>query len=361
MDALFDGDGVPRDCNKFTTFVLSKNIYTQEEILLMNQNLAKDHTSIGELLRSKVCSAVFVSDFTERVQRILSWLQAIEESTESNIQTINKAIIHVFNADFVLPLLDQYPDCYTVPGFADLLVSTTYLLYVYRKRTPGPKSHKLLLEKISKSEYLISQILPSIEGAELIQKILAEAQAGAEIQSFGTVETLAEWTTAAAKLCRGCRASHGHGVIDELNRWNSVLELTDSLTAILTAILTVETSRHPKISEYLSEKDKHNLELFNMRVPSGIGAMEGIILRLRERDTFNLFHTFVKSFPCALCLRSKNTSSSVAPVRQPAFSINSFHNSFTGTLFGQRLGEWRICFSEKAFKDMLAANKEGTP
>jgi len=118
------------------------------------------------------------------------------------------------------------------------------------------------------------------------------------------------------------------------------------------------------VSEYLSSRDIENLEVFGMRAPTGIGPLEGALARLRERESFSLLHALVKTFPCALCLRRCHATHGVSlptlrrGVRKP-LSTDDLPISFTSTLLGQRLGPWRVCLSERAFKDLLSADKEG--
>ena len=120
----------------------------------------------------------------------------------------------------------------------------------------------------------------------------------------------------------------------------------------------------PAVSENLSSRDIESLEAFGMRAPTGIGPLEGVLARLREQEPFPLLHALVKTFPCALCLRRCHATSGVPlpplrrGVRKP-LSTGGLPVSFTSTLLGQRLGPWRICLSERAFKDLLAADKGG--
>ena len=399
MDFFLAGDGDGR--NLFTDFALSSKPYTPAKLEKVNAELARNSTSAGLLLQSKTCSAIFLSDFSERVERILTWLNSLAdlESGKSQQKRLGSQlpdIIYGFASSLVIPLLSpEYSEYHSSRGFADLIVTTTHLSYVFRKRGVNPKTHKLLLEKISQNgRYLMRSILPSIDGAKLIQTLLAEAQAGAEIQAVGSATTLAEWITAAAELCRGCSGNHGLHV--ELARWSALVELRDSLTKILLAenkrrsqpsgtipqwnpdstqlrVLSTEdkksgnTNRQaaPELSDYLSVQDIKNLELFNLRVPTGLGPLEGVITSLQERESFSLFHVFVKSFPCALCLRRDNSATDPVPgfsqtaMPRKQFSVDSLPNSFTSTLLGRRLGPWKISLSERAFEDLLSANKEG--
>ncbi|KAF8416944.1 hypothetical protein EV426DRAFT_624835 [Tirmania nivea] len=202
-------------------------------------------------------------------------------------------------------------------------------------------------------------ILPSINGAALIQTILAEADAGAVIQVFST-----EWVTVAVELCSGCPDSHG--VQAELARWASLVELRDSLSALLAEVET----KQKLVSESLSSRDRDNLGVFGLGTPTGIDHLQGLLTSLREREPI-FFRTFVNTFPCAVCLRrdiatggvpvppkraKKNTE--FAQSRKP-LSRDALPHSFTKVLFGDRLGHWKICLSEHAFKDLLSANKEG--
>lgn len=393
MDFFLAGDGDGR--NLFTDFALSSKPYTPAKLEKVNAELARDPTSASQLLQSKTCSAIFLSDFSERVERILTWLHSLAdpESTRARQKRLGSQlpdIIDGFARSLVIPLLGpEYSEYHPSRGFADLVVITTRLSHVFRKRGVSPKTHRLLLEKISQNgRQLIRSILPSIDGAKLIKTLLAEAQAGAEIQALGSATILTEWTTAAVELCKGC--SGNHGLHAELARWNALVELRDSLTKIL----LVENKRRsetvpwwhldlthmralsagdkksgdtniqaPELTDYLSPQDFKNLELFNLQVPIGLGPLEGVITRLRERESFSLFHVFVKSFPCALCLR-RGTSATDMPalprmVPRKQFTADSLPNSFTSTLLGRRLGPWKICLSEHAFKDLLSANKEG--
>ena len=124
----------------------------------------------------------------------------------------------------------------------------------------------------------------------------------------------------------------------------------------------------PAVSENLSSRDIESLEAFGMRAPTGIGSLEGVLARLREQEPFPLLHALVKTFPCALCLRRCHATSGVSlpplrgsvrrGVREP-LSTSDLPISFTSMLLGQRLGPWKVCLSERAFKDLLSADKEG--
>ncbi|KAF8462261.1 hypothetical protein BDZ91DRAFT_356694 [Kalaharituber pfeilii] len=112
----------------------------------------------------------------------------------------------------------------------------------------------------------------------------------------------------------------------------------------------------PDIS--LSPEDHHNLRRLNMRPPTGIGTVEAVLTRLQEPETFVLFEAFVKSFPCAHCLRDNLPAPIAAAPRKQLLTTN-LPTSFTGTLFGPKLGPWRVSLSEKAFEDIRSASKEG--
>ncbi|KAF8468205.1 hypothetical protein BDZ91DRAFT_722149 [Kalaharituber pfeilii] len=379
------------DRNDFITFVLSNKHYTPQDFAKLNASLSNHPGAMALLLSSDVNRAFFISDFSERSQRILTWLQYIANTSSATrnslLASVNKDIIHHFAAGIVYPLLEpDHSDLYPLRGFTDLLVSTIHLSYVYRNRGLGAKTHKVLLEKIARSSYLIRRILPSIEGAKLLQTILAESQAGAETRSFGSVTILTEWTKTAADLCEKCRANHF--VNEQLGRWTSLLELQDSLHRILrdaeenrrrqlkhvTAsdfsgmrVLKEEdksgnvntsehSSRQPELLP-LSAADYRNLELFRIQPSTEIRGLEGIIARLQETETFHIFQALVKSFPCAPCLLDKAPSAVAPAPRKKRFLASDLPNSFTNTLFGQRLGRWRITFSEKAFRDMRSSDK----
>lgn len=397
MDFFLTGHGDGR--NLFTDFALSSKPYTPAKLERVNAELARDPTSASQLLRSKTCSAIFLSDFSERVERILTWLHSLADPDSARAQQLRLGsqvpdIMHGFARSLVIPLLGpEYSEYHPSRGFADLVIITTRLSYVYRKRGVSPKTYKLLLEQISQNgRQLIRSILPSIDGAKLIQTLLAEAQAGAEIQAVGSTTMLTEWITAAVELCRGC--SGNHGLHAELARWSALVELRDSLTKITSMlaknqsapktawcpdltqmrVLLAEDKKSgnanrqaaPELSDYLSAQDFKNLELFDLPVPTGLGALESVITRLRERESFSLFHVIVKSFPCAVCLRrDASATDTVSVLRGPRmmprkqFTADSLPNSFTSTLLGRRLGPWKICLSEHAFKDLLSVNKEG--
>jgi len=229
MEFLFTGDR-----NKFTTFVLSNSPYTVASLGAIGTELAGNPTAAGQLLQSEECCALFLSDFSERLERIMVWLHSLPQPAKP--QPKGSApftdIIHGFAVNLVLPLLDQtYSDYHGSRGFADLLIITTQLSYLFSKRGYGLKIHKVLLEKISQTPYLMHSILPSIDGAKLIQMILQQAQAGAEVQAFPSAAVLTEWATAAAELCSGCPGKHGAQA--ELGRWESLVKLRDSLARIL--------------------------------------------------------------------------------------------------------------------------------
>ncbi|KAF8431998.1 hypothetical protein BGX38DRAFT_1277007 [Terfezia claveryi] len=389
MDFFLAADGVGDGRNLFTVFALSSKPYTPANLEKVNAELARDPTSAGQLLQSRTCRAIFLSDFSERVERILTWLNPLADlesarAPQKRLKFQLPDIIYGFARSLVVPLLgSEYSEYHSSRGFADLVVTTTHLSHIFRKRGVSPKTHKLLLEKISQNgQQLMRSILPSIDGAKLIQTLLAEAQAGAEIQAVGSATILAEWITAAVELCRGC--SGNHELHAELAKWNSLVELRDSLTKILITdnkrpsvtalaltqmrVLSAEDKKSGNTNclappDYLSVQDFKNLELFNLQVPTGLSTLESVITRLRERESFSLFHVFVKSFPCALCLRRTCATDTVPvlPRTMPRkqFTVDSLPNSFTSTLLGWRLGPWKICLSEHAFKDLLLANKEG--
>ncbi|RPB27817.1 P-loop containing nucleoside triphosphate hydrolase protein [Terfezia boudieri ATCC MYA-4762] len=389
MDFFLTGDGDGEGRNLFTDFALSNTPYTPAKFEKVNAELASDPTSAGQLLQSRTCRAIFLSDFSERVVRILTWLNPLVDLNSARAPQKGLGfqlpdIIYGFSRSLVVPLLgSEYSEYHPLRGFADLVVTTTNLSYVFRKRGVTPKTHKLLMEKISQNgQQLMRSILPSIDGAKLIQTFLAEAQAGAEIQAMGSATILAEWITAAVELCRGC--SGNHGLHAELAKWNSLVELRDSLTKIHSKrpsgtaldftkmrVLSAEDKKSgntnclaPPDLSHLSVQDFKNLELFNLQVPTRLSTLESAITRLRERESFSLFHVFVKSFPCALCLRHGTSATDtvlVLPRSMPRkqFTTDSLPNSFTSTLLGRRLGPWKICLSEHAFKDLLSANKEG--
>jgi len=383
MDLLLDGDdGSP---NAFTLFALSKIPYSPESFTLLNAEIAKDPAVTGEILASEKYRGLFLSDFSEITQRIIIWLGYIPKTqAHAKSSAINEATVHSFASNFIAPLLDSsYERYHTLPGYTDLLTITTQLSYAYRRRDVGPKTHKILLHKISNCPHLMRRILPSMDGASLIQTILNEAQAGAEIRAFGVASTLQEWAAIAAELCSNCRGNHGVG--EELTRWNSLLCLKKSINSILEAqnenrerlsrlnlppsgfsgmrVLSkdekksgVATAVTPTFS--LSPEDLENFALFNLKVPTGIGSLESTVAWLEEKEAFRLFHALVKSFPCALCLRGE-ISRSTPRVPSTSFSLATLPDSFTGILFGQKLGPWKINLSEKAFKDLQMSSKEG--
>ncbi|KAF8460724.1 hypothetical protein BDZ91DRAFT_851386 [Kalaharituber pfeilii] len=374
MDLFFGHQYDKSTSNSFTRFVLSNKPFSTQDFDKLHVELAKDPDATGLLLTSETNRALFLSDFSERIQRIIIWLERIVEANVTSKIPFNKEIIHNFASHLVIPLLDSsYSEFFLTRGFPELIISTIQLSYIYRSRSTGPKTHKILLERVSKIPDLIRRILPSIDGAKVIQTILAEAQSGAEIRSFGTVQTLAEWTKVAVKLCQECRANHC--VKDELCCWSSLLELQNTLKRVLKADST-RRSQVPHLpqlttSQYgttpaspsgipLSVTDLHALKLFNIRPPAGIGVVEATIEQLQEKETFQLFQAFVKSFPCAACLRLNTViSDSSLVTRTKPLSFSALPDSFTGTLLGSKLGPWRVCLSEKAFKDMLASNKDG--
>ncbi|KAF8460716.1 hypothetical protein BDZ91DRAFT_738462 [Kalaharituber pfeilii] len=347
MDLFFGNRYDKSGSNGFTRFVLSNKPFSTRDFDKLHLELAKDPDATGLLLTSETNRALFLSDFSERIQRIITWLERIEANVTSK-DPFDKDIIHNFASHLIVPLLDSsYSEFFPTPL--------------------GLKRNKNLLERVSKIPDLIQRILPSIDGAKVIQTILAEAQSGAEIRSFGTIQTLAEWTKVAVKLCQGCRANHC--VKAELARWSSLLELQNALTRVLTRRSQVPQLPQLAISQYgttpaspqgipLSVADSRALELFKIRPPAGIGAVQAIIERLQEKETFQLFRAFVQSFPCAACLRMNTvTSDSSLVTRTNPLSFSALPDSFTGTLLGSKLGPWRVCLSEKAFKDLLALKK----
>jgi len=226
MELLFNGGC--SDCNKFTTFVLANSPHTVASLGEVGTELVGNPTAAGELLQSEECCALFLSDFSERLERILVWLHSLQTKNSASLADI----IHGFAVNLVLPLLDPtYSEYYGSRGFADLLIITTKLSYLSSKRGHGLKIHKVLLEKISQTSHLMRSILPSIDGAKLIQMILEQAQADVEIQAFTSAVVLTQWATAAAELCSGCLGKHGAQA--ELGRWESLVELRDSLARIL--------------------------------------------------------------------------------------------------------------------------------
>ncbi|KAF8460717.1 hypothetical protein BDZ91DRAFT_798572 [Kalaharituber pfeilii] len=367
MDLFLGNRYHKSESNGFTRFVLSNKPFSTQDFDKLHLELAKDPNATGLLLTSEINRALFLSDFSEHIQRIITWLKRIEANVTSK-NPFNKDIIHNFAFHLVVPLLDSsYSEFFPTCGFPELIVSTIQLSYVYRSRSAGPKTHKILLERVSKISDLIQRILPSVDGAKVIQTILAEAQSGAEIRSFGTVQTLAEWTKVAVKLCQGYCANHC--VKAELGRWSSLLELQNALTRVLTRRTQVPQLPQLATSQYgttpaspqgvpLTVADFRALELFNIRPPAGIGAVQAIIERLQEKETFQLFRAFVQSFPCAACLRTNTgTSDSSLVTRANPLSFSALPDSFTGTLLGSKLGPWRVCLSGKAFEDTLALNK----
>ncbi|KAF8459286.1 P-loop containing nucleoside triphosphate hydrolase protein [Kalaharituber pfeilii] len=361
MDLFFGHLNDTSTSNRFTRFVLANKPFSTADFDKLHLELAKDPTAAGLLLTSETNRALFLSDFSGRVQRIITWLERFREAKVISQATFNKDIIHNFASHLVIPLLDSpYSEFFPICGFPDLVVSTIHLSYVYRSRSAGPKTHRILLERISKFPDLIRRILPSIDGAKVIQTVLEEAQSGAESRSFGT-QTLAEWTNVAANLCQGCHADHF--VKDELSRWSSLVGLLNALRKALKA----DSSRHSQGATSgsppgvpLSLEDLRALALFNLQRPAGIGAVEVTIAQLQERKTFLLFQAFVKSFPCAACLRLNTVTANPSLKTRPnSLSFSALPNSFTSTLLGQKLGPWKVCLSERAFKDMLMSNKDG--
>ncbi|KAF8445555.1 hypothetical protein BDZ91DRAFT_803569 [Kalaharituber pfeilii] len=373
MDLFFSHQYDESTSNGFTRFVLSNKPFSTQDFGKLHVELAKDPDATGLLLTSETNRALFLSDFSERIQRIITWLECILEANIISKVPFNKDIIHNFTSHLVIPLLDSsYSEFFLTRGFPELIISTIQLSYIYRSHsTTGPKSYKILLERVSKIPDLIQRILPSIDGAKVIQTILAEAQSGAEIRSFGTVQTLAEWMKVAVKLCQECRANHY--VKDELYRWSSLLELQNTLKRVLKVEITrrSQVTQLPQLttSQYkttpaspsgvpLSAADLRTLKLFNICPPAGIGAVEATIEQLQEKETFRLFQAFVKSFPCAACFHI-NTVTSAFLTRANPLSFSAPPDSFTGTLLGQKMGPWRVCLSEKAFQDTLASIKDG--
>lgn len=368
--------------NKFTQYVLSHTSLTPYEFVLLNTDLAKDPTLTRELINSPKYSDYFFSDFSERIERVLMLLGHTQSSRKLlENRAVNQNAIHNFAENFVVPLADtSYAVYHTSQAFHDLLVETTQLLYLYRKRgLLGVKSYITLLEKISMSPYLMRRILPSIDGAELIQNILAEAQAGSEIQSFGSTVIVTKWTNIAAELCGKCG---NHGVTDELSRWRTLLCLRESLMKLLEAgkqwqtqstyicgfkqssldaanpgVIITSPAAGP-LTLSLSQEDLRYLALFDLSVPTGMVALEGTVTWLEEKETFRIFHTLIKSFPCLLCLRSDDIQP-LYKTPQNKFSVATLQDSFTGILFGEKLGPWKISLGEKAFKDMQRSNKQG--
>ena len=387
MDLLLEGDD--DSPNTFTRFALSKIPYNLEWFMRMNTEIAKDPAVVGEILASEKYRGLFLSDFSEIIQRITIWLGYLQKTkANAKFSASNETTVHNFALNFIVPLLDpSYEECHTLTGYTDLVIITMQLSYAHRRRRVGPKTHKTLLHKISDSPYLMRRILPSMDGANLIQTILAEAQAGAEIRSFGQVSTLQKWTAVAVELCSHCRANHGVG--QELTRWDSLLCLKKSMSSILEAqneqrgdlpglnppmggfsamrvlskddkksgvASSAQSAATPSLS--LSSEDLKNLALFNIKVPTGIGALESIVTWLEEKEVFRLFQGFVKSFPCAICLRGE-ISRPAPEVAFKSFSLATLPDSFTGVLFGQKLGPWKINLSEKAFKDLQLSSQEG--
>lgn len=376
MEFLLDGER----CALFTTFVLSNSTYSAGSFDKINRELAGDPTVPGELLKSEKCFALFLSDLSERLDRILAWLRSLKRSVPPSVSESPpfSDIIHGFADHLVIPLLHpKNSDLHASRGFAELLIITTALSYACLKQR---QTHKVLLGQISKSPHLMRSILPSINGAELIQAILTEAEARAEIRVFPSAATLAEWTMVAAELCSECPGSHGVRV--ELARWTSLVELRDSFSAIQDQLHAQENpvedekgrTKQKLVSDYLSPRDRDNLGVFGMGTPTGIGPLDGVLASLRERESFYLFHAFVNTFPCALCLRRDNAAGGVSfPPNRPnqddkttetaqsqkPLSQDALPDSFNKVILGHRLGHWKVCLSEHAFKDLLLANKEG--
>lgn len=370
MAFLLDGE----HCALFTTFVLSNSPYTIGTFEEIYKELVKKPTVLGELLQSEKCYAIFLSDFSERLDRILAWLHWLQRPVPPSAvsQPLLSDIIYDFTDSLVIPLLQpKNSNLHASRGFAELLIITTALSYTCLKQR---QTHKVLLGEISKIPHLMRSILPSIDGAKLIQTILKEV---AEIRVFPSAATLAEWTMVAANLCSECPGSHGVQV--ELARWASLVELRDSFSRIQSEFLAGGEKGGTKqklVPEYLSPQDRDNLVVFGMGAPTGIGPLEGLLATLRERESFSLFRVFVNTLPCALCLRRDNVASDVPPQkratrlpqkatkpkiaqsRKPP-SQDALPDSFHKIILGHRLGHWKVCLSEDAFKDLLLANKEG--
>ena len=267
----------------------------------------------------------------------------------------------------------------------------------------------MLLETVSRFPVVMRGILPHSEGAKVLELILKEAQSGTEVQCFGTSsdEEMAKraflgWGREAWSLCKYCTA--GHCVSEELDRWDELLVLRDALVsawemgvdARMKQRESIKRTILPKLTEMrvLTKDDKKSglswdtpqhetkpqpeeerkiyepssdhqllLQTLKIPVPDTISKLEAVIGQIEKSECMEIFQRLLRTFPCAACMTTPSSRTGIELPRNTLETRNrldTLPRQLCTTLFGRKLGPWKVCISQAGFENLKNVNKEGT-
>jgi hypothetical protein len=235
-----------------------------------------------------------------------------------------------------------------------------------------------LIKAILVTNDLIERVVTDVEGS-LIVKDWLEHHGG----TFQDSSLLYSFTQRIMLRCESC--THDHQISALSKRWEELLKLKSSLESL---VLESERTQVAHAQEHyntamasglkrLDEDDKKTLknqgpeplvfpiilpelstalESIGLPVPRSHRSLQLVIERVRVEETFAVVKAAIESFPCRPCHEAvSDAQRSLNPVRETDvtdLANPSLIPSFDPSIFGRRVGIWKVVLSAQAVKDV---------
>jgi len=247
---------------------------------------------------------------------------------------------------------------------------------------PPPPSLKDIAAKLSEEPGFLEYIASSEDGADVINSLFS-------VHFINTVPSIANaWAQKLFELCFVCTGIPiCHNIVSEVEKWRKLNEVTSALEELRRDI---ETSPPPQYTRTqttgmmrrLSVDDKKSsltrsmtsvgaseipplpdrivsmLDELQLKPPRSSRMVDALLDRIRETEISALVRKVLSTFPCRPCNELSRDPQALRERGRQAPRNRADSGCFVAdvpeqdTLFGSKIGLWKMLLSAEAFKDI---------
>jgi hypothetical protein len=362
-------------------------------LLSLHSSLSANHSQIGTYLLSELNRTDFLTKFPAYVSNLIQFLGF--SSTLSH-QYGRSAGVHNISREVVIlcaSMLD-FPEF----DIVDAEVRNRLIIAALTHGIPEkPSQLKIIAQKLIEKPGLLETLVASPDGAKVINQLF-------EVHFVRNVTGIChQWASRLVGLIAVCSGSpRCHGISYQVQKWRALQEVIAAMEEILRStprvlqqnrsyshrgvVLTKKDDRHlqpfgsqkQQESDYRARATKpvaassppplpdsiiNLLDELEMKRPESLRAVEVLLDQIREQKTPDVLRSVLETFPCRPCheISRNHTALQERKQRKESVNLGTFTRQLAPeeTMFGSKLGLWKMLLSAEALKDIQRETQRG--
>ncbi|KAF8533500.1 hypothetical protein BDD12DRAFT_898763 [Trichophaea hybrida] len=348
------------------------------ELLHLHSSISANPSQIGTFLTNESARADFLEKFPTYVENLLHFL-SFNSKQRSEPGRITGA--HNIAREVLILVVEILSHSEFKLADTDVVVK---LVVAALKRglscQPPPTSLRVIAKKLPEEPGFLERIVSSEDGAGVIGDLFS-------VHFINSVPAIANsWAKKLFELCSVCAGTPiCHNIVASVEKWRKLSEVSTALESLQREI---DTAPPPQYSRYhitgvmrrLSEDDKKSFQTRNsasscipqlpdhiitlldelqLQPPRSSRAVETLSAQIRSDQMTALVITVLSTFPCRPCNELSRDPQALrdrgklqAPRNRKDSGCFVADVPKQDTLFGGKIGLWKMLLSAEAFKDI---------